>query len=135
MSDDNNDHTNVVMSVVNDIDEIGGISDTVDFSLKNQYTMISIPLVETMHDNPNLLSQKETDIPFIYSGDLTGDVFANVIGKISQWLDLQSSNSKIRTQSEWLCKHQMEWAQHLGIRTVIFPKLKINDSNQGYFVN
>ncbi|CAG8639921.1 1692_t:CDS:10, partial [Acaulospora colombiana] len=43
------------------------------------------------------------------------------VGKISDWLDLDSSDHDIRTNSEIALKQQISWAGHLGLSAVLAP--------------
>ena len=45
----------------------------------------------------------------------------NVVGQISEWIDLDNPSSDIRKQSEAIVKQDFQWASHMGLQAVIFP--------------
>lgn len=58
-----------------------------------------------------------------------------IIGKISSWLELDSEDSQIRTNSELILKQETEWAGHLSINSILFPELPKNLVNYARCVN
>lgn len=45
----------------------------------------------------------------------------NVVGIISEWVDLDNPSADIRKKSEAIVKQDFQWASHLGLQAVIFP--------------
>ena len=44
-----------------------------------------------------------------------------VVGKLSEWIDLDCSNEKIRITSEKILKEEFSWAMHLGLQAILLP--------------
>ena len=45
----------------------------------------------------------------------------NVVGMISEWIDLDNPSPELRKKSEAIVKQEFQWASHLGLQAVIFP--------------
>ena len=54
-------------------------------------------------------------------GSNTGLWATQIFGKMSAWLQLDSSDEKLRRKSEEAFKAQMSWAAHLGLPGVLLP--------------
>jgi protein arginine N-methyltransferase 5 len=46
-----------------------------------------------------------------------------IIGKISEWLDFDSTDNTVRVNSELILKQETSWAGHLGLTSLLFPVL------------
>eukprot|EP01041_Mallomonas_annulata_P008129 gene8129-16686_t len=57
------------------------------------------------------------------------DWIANVVGKISEWIDLDNPSESIRKGSEQTLKQEFLWASHLGLQAVILPPPNLNSPN------
>ncbi|CAB4446154.1 unnamed protein product [Rhizophagus irregularis] len=44
-----------------------------------------------------------------------------LVGKISEWIDLDSSNHRVRTNSEIALNQQISWVSHLGFTAILAP--------------
>ena len=44
-----------------------------------------------------------------------------VVGKLSEWIDLDCSNEKVRLTSEKILKEEFSWALHLGLQAIVLP--------------
>lgn len=49
------------------------------------------------------------------------DWIANVVGKTSEWLDLDNPSDTVRKASEEALKQEFSWACHLGLQAVLLP--------------
>jgi len=46
-----------------------------------------------------------------------------IMGKISEWLDFDSTDATVRVNSELILKQETSWAGHLGLTSLLFPTL------------
>lgn len=57
------------------------------------------------------------------------DWISNVVGKISDWIQLDNTDSSLRKSSEEAFHKEMSWASHLGLQAVILPSPPIVSPN------
>jgi len=60
---------------------------------------------------------------------LTSSQWNSIIGKLSNWLDLDSSNERIRRLSEKVFLQEMSWATHLALGATLLPTPSYNCTN------
>ncbi|CAO3664125.1 unnamed protein product [Rhizopus stolonifer] len=63
------------------------------------------------------------------------DISSRVLGVFSDWLNFNSLDNHIRTCSEIAFKQEAEWASHIGLKGVIFPKIGTEVHNTARMLN
>eukprot|EP01084_Bolivina_argentea_P162481 282759_1 len=115
-----------ILSLVYDVPSTTqSVQDSIDDAYKNGYGLISYPLVESQHDTPKLIASNSlSDVPFKYSANTNSVIFQSVYGKLSPWLTFnvtESNTAQYSAQCIELLQHELDWALHLGIYSVILP--------------
>ncbi|KAI8339390.1 PRMT5 arginine-N-methyltransferase-domain-containing protein [Chlamydoabsidia padenii] len=96
-----------------------------------------------LHEDKKDINKKAVDLwrdaPVFVRQDLILQSAASsdiVVGLLAEWLQLDSEDEDIRVNSELALKQELAWASHLGLLSVIFPKLpKGNLSNTARSIN
>jgi protein arginine N-methyltransferase 5 len=57
------------------------------------------------------------------------DWISNVVGLISNWIDLDNSSSSIAKNSEVALKQEFQWSSHLGLQAILLPKPSLRCQN------
>ncbi|CAI2170057.1 20379_t:CDS:10 [Funneliformis geosporum] len=80
-------------------------------------------LFEKVEDNKQYMEEWRNGSPFL-KDDLiiqNNEHVDYLVGKISDWIDLDTSNHQIRTNSEIALNQQFSWAAHLGLNAILVP--------------
>ncbi|XP_027332888.1 protein arginine N-methyltransferase 1.5-like [Abrus precatorius] len=107
------------------------ISCVVDYHVKiGEFDFVVAPLIDpeyrpSLKQAPQCGSFEEV-VPFVEKDiSMSPTQFvACVIGKISTWIDLDSENESLRTDSETVLKKELDWASYLSLRACLLPAPK-----------
>ncbi|XP_068642321.1 protein arginine N-methyltransferase 5-like [Aristolochia californica] len=95
------------------------------FSLSGGFDFVVAPLIDPNY-RPSL-ARDEVDgssvLP-VAASDLVlspSQWSSHVVGKISTWIDLDSEDENVRTNSEIALKQQIAWASHLSLQACLLP--------------
>ena len=60
---------------------------------------------------------------------------SQICGKISSWIDVDSTNDRVRINSTKVLKQELTWAVHLAVASVILPTPSFQCSNYAQILN
>ena len=63
------------------------------------------------------------------------DWISNVVGLISNWIDLDNHSVNISKNSELALKQEIIWSAHLGLQALLLPKPSIKCQNYARFIS
>ncbi|AQK60999.1 Protein arginine N-methyltransferase 1.5 [Zea mays] len=87
-------------------------------SLASAFDFILVPLVD-----PNYRPAPGSVLPVSASDLILGPAqWSNhVVGKISEWIDLDSEDERLRLDSELTLKQEIAWASHVSLQACVLP--------------
>lgn len=100
----------------------GGIVDEVELARQSGFDFIVTPLASSTtrrHRSSDALSDSTFRRPDMVMG--TTDWSGKVVGRISDWVDLDSTDAELRKDSVAAVQQEVAWAVHIGIQAVIMP--------------
>eukprot|EP01083_Nonionella_stella_P277341 942831_1 len=121
-----------------DYDCVDMLDEALEYAVKNcGFSFISFPLVKN-NKTRDLIAHPDQEVPYtLYSEKLfnTSTWINQIAGKTSSWIDLDSSDEKLRINSEKALKQELLWASHLGAPAVILPRPSPKCANYARVVN
>lgn len=105
------------------------IQTCLDHASYNSHDFIVVPLFHPRHrrDSPDC-----NDRGLLTRSDMVLNSrtwTSNIIGAISEWIDLDNSSIDVRKKSEMIVKQEFQWASHLGLQAVLFPAPAVTSPN------
>ncbi|KAF8685978.1 hypothetical protein HU200_043904 [Digitaria exilis] len=95
-----------------------GLPAVLNHSLASSFDFILAPLVD-----PNYRPTPGAVLPVSASDLVLGPAqWSNhVVGKISEWIDLDAEDERVRLDSELTLKQEIAWASHLSLQACVLP--------------
>lgn len=107
-------------------------------NLSGGFDFVIAPLTDPQY-RPSQQAQSTSTIPPFAGSDLVlspAQWSSHIVGKISSWIDLDSSNELIRLDSETTLKQELGWATHLSLQACLLPTpTPLNFGNYARCVN
>eukprot|EP01117_Protostelium_nocturnum_P013830 TRINITY_DN5206_c0_g1_i2.p1 TRINITY_DN5206_c0_g1~~TRINITY_DN5206_c0_g1_i2.p1 ORF type:complete len:626 (+),score=226.31 TRINITY_DN5206_c0_g1_i2:52-1929(+) len=105
---------------------------------RNEFDFIVVPLGHPKNErnllNPQGAADEET---FARSDTLlnSSQWSSFIIGKISNWIDLDSVNESTRRNSERVLLQELSWAAHLNLPSIVLPTPSFDSTNYAHIVH
>lgn len=102
---------------------VNDIRDVLQAAENNRQDFVICPLFHPRFRRDSHGISENRDGPLSRSDRLLEckDWIANVVGKTSEWLDLDNPSDAVRKASEEALKQEFSWACHLGLQAVLLP--------------
>eukprot|EP01087_Luapelamoeba_hula_P005205 TRINITY_DN15289_c0_g1_i1.p1 TRINITY_DN15289_c0_g1~~TRINITY_DN15289_c0_g1_i1.p1 ORF type:complete len:609 (-),score=84.79 TRINITY_DN15289_c0_g1_i1:32-1858(-) len=119
-----------------ELTSVPDIVDSLEEARDNGFDYVIAPLVHPRYQR-SFTEAIQRDEPWTRSDLLLNSYqwSSGVVGKISEWINLDSNNEIVRTRGEKAFKQEVAWATHLSLSSVLLPPPTFNSVNYARVVN